>query len=194
MADWVGLAVTAILGLAGLYFANSLRHKTRAEVEANVAEKRFDAYARLWVETKVASPMRGTPLTPGERSDLYKKLTDWYYDDGNGMLLTEQTRNIYLKAKKNLTCCVGELVPDSLAERAASDGDARRGQASIDQLSLLRTSMRADLRIYTEPYDEELSLDDVAFLRAANVDLTSLPWKRALARQTARQHAPIRDA
>ena len=194
MADWVGLAVTAILGLAGLYFANSLRHKTRAEVEANVAAKRFDAYARLWVETKVASPMRGAPLTADERSDLYKKLTDWYYDDGNGMLLTEQTRNIYLKAKKNLTCCVGELVPDSLAEQAVSDGEALRGQASIDQLSLLRTSMRADLRIYTEPYDEELSPDDVAFLRAANVDLTLLPWKRALARQTARQHAAVRDA
>ena len=40
MAEWIGIAVTAVLTLAGLYFGNSLRLKTRAEVEANVAEKR----------------------------------------------------------------------------------------------------------------------------------------------------------
>jgi hypothetical protein len=118
--------------------------------------------------------MRGAPLTPIERSQLFNKLTDWYYDGGQGMLLTEPTRNIYLRAKKNLTCPIEELVPESLAEQVARDGDAVRGQASIDQLSLLRTSMRADIRIYTQPYDEELSREDVAFLEACKVNVDAL--------------------
>ncbi len=91
MTEWIGIAVTAVLTLAGLYFGNSLRIKTRTDVEANVAEKRFAAYAALWAQTKTASPMRGVPLTRAERSQLYDQLTDWYYDGGNGMLLTEET-------------------------------------------------------------------------------------------------------
>jgi hypothetical protein len=154
-------------------------------VEAKAAEKRFAAYAALWEKTKVASPMRGTPLTPDERSQLFDDLTDWYYDGGHGMLLTEQTRNIYLQAKKNLTCPANELEPGSLAERVSADGDAARGAASIDQLSLLRTSMRADVEIYTHPYDESLSQDDVNFLQACNVDLGRPPWRDALARKGA---------
>ena len=97
----------------------------RSEVEANVAEKRFAAYAALWATTKDASPMRGAPLTPIERSQLFNKLTDWYYDGGQGMLLTEPTRNIYLRAKKNLTCPIEELVPESLAEQAYDSLSAR---------------------------------------------------------------------
>jgi hypothetical protein len=109
-----GIAITAVLSAAALYFGNNLRRRTRAEVEANVAEKRLPAYAALWERTKIASPMRDTPLTPGERSQLFDDLTDWYYDGGHGMLLTETTRNIYLKAKANLTCAPEKLVPDSL--------------------------------------------------------------------------------
>jgi hypothetical protein len=180
-----GIAITAVLSAAALYFGNNLRRRTRAEVEANVAEKRLPAYAALWERTKIASPMRDTPLTPGERSQLFDDLTDWYYDGGHGMLLTETTRNIYLKAKANLACAPEKLVPDSLRDRVAADGDVARGWASIDQLSLLRTSMRADVEIFTEPYDEELSADDVAFLEACNVDLDHAPWRDATRRKSA---------
>ena len=39
----MGIAVTTVLTLVGLYFANSLRLRTSAEVERGVAEKRFAA-------------------------------------------------------------------------------------------------------------------------------------------------------
>jgi hypothetical protein len=74
----------------------------------------------------------------------------------------------------------------SLANQVARAGDAVRGQASIDQLSLLRTSMRADIRIFTEPYDEDLSADDLAFLTASRVDLGRSPWRDAMKRMAAR--------
>lgn len=195
MAEWVGIAltavgiaITAILSLAALYYGNNLRRRTRAEMEARVAEKRLPAYAALWEKTKIASPMRNAPLTPGERSGLFDSLTDWYYDCGHGMLLTETTRNIYLKAKTNLTCPAEKLVPASLRDRAA-ESDAARGWASIDQLSLLRTSMRADVEIFTQPYDEELSPDDVAFLEACKVDLSRPPWRDAIRRESVQRDA-----
>jgi hypothetical protein len=125
--------------------------------------------------------MRHSPLAPDERAALFKTLTDWYYDCGYGMLLTEPTRNIYLKAKANLTCPSEKLVPESLRVPAAED-DATRGWASIDQFSLLRTSMRADVEIFTQPYDEELSPADVSFLEACNVDLNRPPWRDATRR------------
>src|SRR5262249_29500000 len=174
-----GIVITAVLSAAALYYGNNLRRRTRVEVEARVAEKRFPAYAALWEKTKVASPMRGAPLEPGERSQLFNDLTSWYYDCGQGMLLTEQTRNIYLKAKENLTCPAEQLMPSSLRDRVAAEGDAARGWASIDQLSLLRTSMRADVEIFTQPYDEVLSQEDEAFLEACKVDLSQPPWRDA---------------
>jgi len=195
MPEWVGIvitvggiAITAVLSLAALYYGNNLRRRTRAEIEARVAEKRLPAYAALWEKTKIASPMRGSPLSLGERSELFDSLTDWYYDCGHGMLLTEPTRNIYLNAKANLTCPAEELVPASLRDRAAED-DAARGWASIDQLSLLRTSMRADVEIFTQPYDEELSPDDVAFLEASKVDLDRPPWRDAIRRESVTREA-----
>lgn len=189
MSEWVGIAITAALSLAALYYGNNLRRRTRAEIEAKVAEKRLPAYAALWEKTKIASPMRGTPLTPDERSQLFNDLTDWYYDGGNGMLLTETTRNIYLKAKTNLTCPAEKLVPESLRDRVAAEGEAARGWASIDQLSLLRTSMRSDVEIFTQPYDEELSPDDLAFLEASGVDLGRRPWRDAVSRDSVRRDA-----
>src|SRR4051812_47511837 len=126
MDAWVGIVVTAALTVVGLYYANSLRRRTNAEVEKGVAEKRFSSYAALWAPLKLASPMRDSPLTRLERESLFDSLTDWYYKDGNGMLLTEQTRNIYLNAKRNLTCVDDRLVPAALAKRVAekpAEGD-----------------------------------------------------------------------
>ena len=101
------------------------------------------------------------------------------------MLLSASTRTIYLTAKKNLTCPVDQVKPERLREELeASDRvDALRGQASMDQLSLLRTSMRADIEIYSGPYDGDLSDDDIDFLVACDVDLCKPPWRDAIAKQ-----------
>jgi hypothetical protein len=91
VADWINIVVTLVLGAVGLYLAHSFRR----QIQARVAEKRFESYGRLWAELKVASPLRRLtgegPLSQDERRKLYDKLTDWYYDCGNGMLLSQQT-------------------------------------------------------------------------------------------------------
>jgi hypothetical protein len=197
--DQVALVVTTVVTLVGLYFANSLRLRTRAEVESDVASKRFDAYAALRATIASASPMRDAPLTKAERVRLFDDFTRWYFEGGHGMLLTEQSRNIYLTAKRNLTCPDDELVPDALATRVKTGGEAVLGDACKKQLSLLRSSLRADIRIYTDPYDESPSHEDVAFLKACKVKLDQQPWKRALrvdmvAAQLARNHAQFEQA
>jgi len=179
MAGWVGIAVTAVLSLAALYFGHNLNRRRREALDAAVDEKRFPAYAGLWEKTKVASPTRATALSAAERAELFDDLTDWYYEGGNGMLLSRQTRNIYLKAKTNLVCAADKLVPRSLAKRPGIETDAERSKVSVGQLSLLRTSMRADLKIFTKPYDQALDADDVEFLEACDVNLRRRPWRNA---------------
>jgi hypothetical protein len=177
----IDIAVTLVLGVVGFYLANSLHRQTTARV----AEKRFDSYAALWTKLQPASPMRRVtgqgPLTGSERRALFGELTEWYFCQGNGMLLGEDTRNIYLTAKKNLICDVDELEPESFRKkvRASEESDSVRGWTSIRQFSLLRTATRAEITIYTSPWGERLSQEDEDFLAACGVDLGREPWRSA---------------
>jgi hypothetical protein len=202
MTDWVDVGVTAVitaaLGVAGLYFANSIRRRTNQETQLNVAAKRFEAYAALWAETKAAAGMRALTgqgaLTLDERRRLAERLTDWYYDKGNGMLLSEETRKVFLEAKHNLIRPLQQLTPESLRQKIAASSKPEKlwGEASLRQISLIRNAMRADLAIYTSPAaaarrKRGLDDEDKAFLRAAEVDLNQRPW-RASRRERLRSH------
>jgi len=180
--EWVQLLVSVAIAVVGLYFANSIDRRTKADLKVKVAEKRFEAYGAMWAETIVAAPSRaytgeGPPMA-ADRAKLHASLTAWYYAKGNGMLLAEETRNIYLVAKRNLICKVEDLEPSTLARRirVSQEQDRERGEASTRQLSLLRTSMRGDLDIFTRPYGEDLSSEDREFLVACGVDLDREPW------------------
>jgi hypothetical protein len=167
------------LGVAGLVVGNSLRLKARQELDALVAEKRFGAYGAMWDAMRPAAPMdvlRGKTgtLDRDARTAIYDALTEWYFGTGNGMLLAPQTRLVYLEAKKNLICPVEQFTPASLRDRVADD--AARDLACRRQLSLLRTSMRADVALYSRAWGAELGEEDIAFLEAAGVDVTKRPW------------------
>ena len=160
LADFlIGTAIAVV----GLYFTHSLR---RQQI-LRVAEKRLDAYRALWDVMHVARPTRltevegGKPLARSEAEGLYEEMTKWYFAEGNGMLLTDQTKSMYLEAKRNL----GRYA-------TGDDGDWRdEGKRVIRQLSLLRTQMKLDLDIYGRSYfDEELDNTDRAFLSDAGLD------------------------
>jgi hypothetical protein len=160
LADFlIGTAIAII----GLYLTHSLRRQQRLRV----AEKRLDSYRDLWGLMAVARPTRLTeadrkgPLTRKEAKDLYDDTTEWYFGNGNGMLLMDPTKMLYLNAKKELD------------KYAHGEGDDWRteGERVIRQLSLLRTQMKLDLDIYGHSYfDDELNDDDRAFLRKAGID------------------------
>lgn len=193
MAKWLELVATVGLGVVGLYLVHSIRR----QIAVRVAEKRFDAYAALWQELEVASPLRRLtddgPITAVERHTLYEHLTHWYYKKGNGMLLSEAARNIYLRAKENLVCDVGDLKPESLraAALASDDPDTVRGWASMRQFSLLRTQLRGEIEIYTRPYGEPPAAEDVEFLELCHINLRREPWRSSLRGQRASDSGEI---
>jgi hypothetical protein len=189
-SDWAGIATTGVLGAAGLYFANSVQRRTRADLDRAVAEKRFAAYGAMWAKLEVASPMSEVvadgDAEPIDRQALFDDLTRWYYENGNGMLLSRNTRNIYLAAKENLVCKPKDFRPAKDHDIVKGNDKARDGLIRR-QLSLLRTSMRGDIAIYTTPWGSALTDDDIAFLGACGVDVTCPPWRAALPGQRTRE-------
>src|SRR4051812_25239251 len=98
------LVVTSIIAVVGLYLAHGLRRQQNLKI----AERRIDAYSGLWEIMELARPIRlkswdGTgPLSPLEAKTLCEQMTAWYYKSGSGMLLTDDTREMYLKVKDRL--------------------------------------------------------------------------------------------
>ena len=74
--------MTLVLGIAGFITARSINK----ERELRIAERRLAAYERLWALMRPASP-NDEPLDEAGRRRLEKKLADWYYSNGDGMLL-----------------------------------------------------------------------------------------------------------
>ena len=137
---------------------------------------------------KTAAPTRldpggDGPLSPAEAKTIYDAMTTWYYDEGDGMLLTNRTKEMYLEAKKRLGRFAHEGA--TLADDERDEAGGRR----MRELSLLRAQIKLDLSIYGlhfEPLDEE----DEAFLRAAGVAPWRWPprWRKLLRRPTGMTH------
>jgi hypothetical protein len=171
-ADWAQLAVTALLGVVTVVVGVSIHLRRRQEVAVTVAKKRFDAYAALWQLIPYSPETRklrnDPPLSDADRTALFDRLTQWYYSAGNGMLLATDTRELYLTVKKNLICDAEEFVPAALRGRIRSS-DAERSSVCVRQLSLLRSTMRADIEVFGRPWGKPLDEDDRAFLLACGV-------------------------
>jgi hypothetical protein len=166
MLDWMDFFVTAFIASVGLYLANSFRRHQRLKI----ADQRLEAYRALWELMEVARPTRidedcpverGGPLTQGEARSLYRAMTHWYYGSGNGMLLPDETKRVYLEAKRRLA-----------GFAAGSEDWMGGGERRIRELSLLRTQMKVDLAIYGMHYFEGMEEGDAnsEFLRSAHIE------------------------
>jgi hypothetical protein len=158
VVDVAQLVVTAILGLAGLWFAYSFTRQQRLEI----AKRRLDAYRKLWECMQVASPSRKTtqddnPLSAGEALQVLAEMRAWYYRDGLGMFLPHDTQQMFLEAQKRL-------------KAYAKKPTATCSDRMIRDLSLLRTQMKSDTKIYGADVDRTLEDGDAEFLRAAKIE------------------------
>jgi hypothetical protein len=199
LREWASVIATTLLGIVGVYFSYSYGRQLRL----SLASRRLEAYSKLWEATGLAAPTRldertglamtvgglDRSLTESERRALFEKLTTWYYTDGNGMLLSKLTRNVYLNTKHNLVCDDAHLEPDRFHAWLKKTGRIghgnsltwkERGCLSIRQLSLLRTQMKTDLAIYGQPYAEHLARHEKTFLRGCGVKLWRKPWRAAI--------------
>jgi hypothetical protein len=165
--DWATVAVTAFLGLVTIFVGLSIHLKRRQEIAAVVTQKGYEAYSSLWElipyspELQELQPKQR--LKPEDRDDLFDKMTAWYYGSGRGMMLGDDTRGIYLTAKKNLICKVGEFVPAS-ARKQIGESEEERTRQCVRQLSLLRSAMRADFEVLGKPWGREINDRDRQFI------------------------------
>jgi hypothetical protein len=181
-ANWAAVVVTLVLGVAGFVAARSI-NKDR---ELRIAERRLAAYERLWALMRLASPFDG-PLDEAGRRRLERKLADWYYSNGDGMLLADGSRSMYLNAKDNLICSLDTLVPGESRQRLQGltdvDLERERGLLAQRQLSLLRTQLKADLKVFGQPHGPQLGREDRAFLVRCDININRKPWKTARRRE-----------
>ncbi len=190
-SEWDALAAAAtILGafitLAGVLITGSVWWVSRQKV----AEQRLTAYRALWtlLEPAQLGPGAGS-FDASEREALATKLTGWYYEWG--IFLTDGARSMLLTARDHLYACY-EL-PSSLKDRVGSEGtkghdsdlgrtpDERRRNLSRDELSLLRTRMKADLGQYGR-WSTHSKLDGWKkdFLKECDESPRRRPWRRRL--------------
>jgi hypothetical protein len=113
LSDWASVAVTGGLGLAGLYFANSLKRRARQDLDREVAEKRFVAYGSMWTYMIQASPMNAVELAEASQAGSLADAGDAQDDDTH---ICAKTRRGRFKLK-------ADHEPDEGAGKAARQGD-----------------------------------------------------------------------
>jgi len=162
--DIAQLAITTAVAFIGFYLVHSFGRQQRLRI----AEQRVDAYRKLWAQMLVARPTRldtsenKSPLRRAEAAALYGEMTNWYFEAGNGMMLPDDTKEMYLEAKRRL----GEYA-------VGIDEAVDAGEGRMRELSLLRSQMKSDLAIYGVFYFDSLDVRDKAFLRASGIR----PWR-----------------
>lgn len=197
---WAELAVTLFLGLAGFAISFSVWR----DVRLKVTERRLDAYAQLW-EILAACRPGDPPLGDRGRRLLQRRMSDWYYTNGQGMTLGRDSRSLFFKAKDNLVSIDPIKITESgrnrkrqkqMDIRARTESLRRRidyagtderevahGRLARRQLSLLRTQLRADLSLFGKPYGDDLNEDDMTFLWSADIpqywQRPWWPWRRS---------------
>ena len=94
------------------------------------------------------------------------------------MLLAHRTRKMFLKVKDNLVRAPKELEPKSFSTEVLAagveKGELCRVERAIEQLSLLRTRMNADLGVFGIHYGDGLEPPDISFLK----DCGELLWRK----------------
>jgi hypothetical protein len=182
------LALNSLLVVVGLFLANNFRR----QLQLKMVDRRAEAYGRLWALMRVAGPWRVETgqglMDKTERWNLYHGMSSWYFS-GDGMLLEEKTRELYLNAKYNLVCEDNKLrlTLETRGDRDKLDRalrkqhdqlDSWRSLLSMRELSLLRNQMKSDLEIRGYTYQGRLTWLDVAFLKDAQIDLRKRPWRK----------------
>jgi hypothetical protein len=126
------ILATLVVGGIGAYFSYNYRVQTRLKV----LELRIDAYRKLFAVTEVASPTRlgrGPTLSEQDAKKLGNDIYSWYYENGHGLLMPNQTRRHLQRLQRTLQ---GEPVDDDSVDPLLSE------------VSKLRTMLRQDVGIF----------------------------------------------
>jgi hypothetical protein len=107
----------------------SFRQQAALERVGSLFEKRFEHYSRLLPLTRYGTESAPSELDLKERNALADRLTDWFYADGAGLVLSGRALGQFNRTRETLTL------------EHVSGGQIR------GQLSKLRTDLKIDLGV-----------------------------------------------
>jgi len=128
----VNTFVALVIAAVGWYLANNYRLQTRIKL----LELRVGAYRKLFELTEITSPTRmgrGESLSEEEAKHLGQAIYDWYYRDGNGLLMPNSTRQRLQDLQQKL------------------QGEPIRSQSSdplLREVSEFRAALRRDVGVF----------------------------------------------
>lgn len=108
--QFVVLLVGGLLGGMLKYLFDLLKAKMdyRFDTFSELQKDRFEAYKKLWAISKIIPRWpRREHVTSAELENTSVLLRDWYYDTG-GILLTERTKEKFLKIQAELNRYIAE--------------------------------------------------------------------------------------
>jgi hypothetical protein len=122
-----------ILLVAGFWLNRILeRYKSDLDWRKTLALARTEAYCQLWALTKsIGGTGKRTELNPAERRTASSVFSEWYWDKGNGLLISHETASALMDGWRLLD------------EPSVSDKEIR------DHYSALRTRLKEETRVYT---------------------------------------------
>jgi len=89
-------------------------------------ELRFKSYAGLWTELRPLAIYDPTAINRKAMGELSLKLSDWYFSENGGLLLTPQARDFYF-ALQDLLRATSRSPEDWEADRSEESEDTLRG-------------------------------------------------------------------
>jgi hypothetical protein len=79
-------------------------------------ELRFTSYGKLWAQMRPLAIYDDSPINRETMKDMSKKLSDWYFSDDGGLMLTSHNRDLYF-ALQDLVSGVAKAGMEWEAER-----------------------------------------------------------------------------
>ncbi len=89
-------------------------------------ELRFKSYGKLWAALRPLALYDDEPLDHAAINQLTKSLSDWYFSEQGGLLLTKQSREFYF-ALQDLLKAIQLARPNWQAARSATDSEYAKG-------------------------------------------------------------------
>lgn len=179
LSQWSQPLGALFLGLVGLRVA----HSYRRQVKVKLAERLADSYSSLWELTRATSPtLLGLP-SGQNLAEIDELMENWYFENGNGLLMSKSSRILFFHIKTNLTTPPSTLVPESLSRHTskldAEKAKSARSCACDRQMSILRTQLKDDLAIYRgTSHQRHRRKDERDLLSMCKISCGPLPFRR----------------
>lgn len=120
--------------MAELHRASALARELEKTRGTERQELRFEAYGTLWAAMRPLAIYDDTPITAGKLASMSNELSNWYFSEKGGLLLTTHNRDLYFALQRLLRAVSAK--PDWQARRIDKPKDVFRAVIGVGRLNL----------------------------------------------------------